>query len=91
MNAAKTTKTVGKVAGKTAQETAEEAAERTARETAQEVVEKVTKERITRESSSVNGSGVTISKEVKGSNISEININGKFKILIRVIDENIGL
>ena len=44
MNAAKTTKTVGKVAGKTAQETAEEAAERVARETAQEAVERAARE-----------------------------------------------
>ena len=44
MNAAKTTKTVGKVAGKTAQETAEEATERVARKTAEEAVEKVAKE-----------------------------------------------
>ena len=44
MNAAKTTKTVGKVAGKTAQETAEEAAERAARETAQEATERAARE-----------------------------------------------
>ena len=44
MNAAKTTKTIGKVAGKTAQETAEEAAERAARETAQEATERAARE-----------------------------------------------
>ena len=44
LNAAKTTKTVGKVAGKTAQETAEEAAERVARETAQEATERAARE-----------------------------------------------
>ena len=44
LNAAKTTKTVGKVAGKTAQETAEEAAERAARETAQEATERAARE-----------------------------------------------
>ena len=43
LNAAKTTKTVGKVAGKTAQETAEEAAERVARETAQETTKETAK------------------------------------------------
>ena len=44
LNAAKTTKMVGKVAGKTAQETAEEAAERVARETAQEATERAARE-----------------------------------------------
>ena len=44
MNAAKTTKTIGKVAGKTAQETAEEVAERVAKETAQQAAERAARE-----------------------------------------------
>ena len=87
MNAAKTTKTIGKVAGKTAQETAEEAAERVARETTQEAVERVAKETaeettttlnkvVREESGKTGGDGVQTSGPVRETKIDEVKNTG---------------
>ena len=87
LNAAKTTKMVGKVAGKTAQETAEEAAERVARETAErsakETAQETTKETAKTDdittvkrgdNNGADGSGVKIRGEVDETKVGEVKV-----------------